>query len=191
MHLAVPRCLVVLVESSERIRFDRHVRRGRPGAEQTLGEFRDRDSSQDVFGLLSVVEDLADVKITNEGTLSDFHRHIDALMAQLVTPGSLRPNAPRHGPSENQLFRCLALLEAEGNPLQCDEIERRSQHGGGGRIRHNNANKVLRAVPSLAERIDSGAGDDAERVRYSITDRGSAYLSLIRERPGYRETTDV
>jgi hypothetical protein len=190
MRQAVPRCLVVLVEASERIRFDRHVRRGRPGAEKTLREFRARDSSQDTFGLLAVVEDLADIKITNEGTMTDFHGHIDSLMARLATPGSFRPSSPRHGPSENQLFRCLALLETEGGPLQCDEIELRSQLGGGSRIRHNNANKVLRAVPSLVERFDSGSDDDAERVRYAIVDRGAAYLELMRERPGYREAAD-
>lgn len=185
MRLAIPRCVVVLVEASERARFDRHLRRGRPGAERTLPEFRQRDLRQNSFGLLPVGEDLADYRILNDGTMDYFHEQIGDLLHSLEGDSGLPASSPRHGPGENQLFRCLAMLEAEGGALQCDEIESLSVARGGSRIRHNNANKVMRAVPALATRIDSKGGAESSRVRYKLSERGSAYLRLLEQRPGY------
>lgn len=185
MRASLPRCVVILVEASERVRFDRHVRRGRAGAEQDLRAFRKRDLKQNVFGLLSVAEDVADFRLSNEGTMLDFQNQIRSLVDSLGSVDNVRLSLPRHGPDENQLFRCLSFLRAEGGPLQCDEIEERSVAEGLSRIRHNNANKVLRAVPALAERIDPGEGSDSARLRYALSARGADYLSLMERRPGY------
>ena len=189
MRQAVPRSRIVLVEASERARFDRHLRRGRPGAEQTLADFRRRDKRQDLFGVLPVADDLADIRIANEGRIEDYHAEIDVLLAgRPGLPGLTLDAQPRHRPEQNQLYRSLGLLRAAESPLQCDEIEALSQENGGSRIRHNNANKVLRGAPALARRLDpGGVGDDSARVRYAITPSGLAYLELMSARPHYGE----
>lgn len=186
MRHLVPRAKVVLVEASERTRFERHVQRARAGAGLTIGEFRARDGQQDAFGLLPIVEDLADIRVLNEGRIEEYRRQVDDVVAYRGSASGVDLRArPRHGPEHHQLYRCLKILQQAGMPLQCDEIEARSAEGGGIRIRHNNANKVLRAVPSLALRLDpaNGSGSQgAPRVRYSITDLGSTYLRLLEGR---------
>ncbi|MBI2710059.1 MAG: AAA family ATPase [Actinobacteria bacterium] len=184
MRELVPRVKVVLVEASERTRFERHVLRARAGAELTIGEFRARDSRQDAFGLLPVVEDLADIRILNEGRVEEYRHQVDAVIGDRGSePGVDMRAHPRHGPEHHQLYRCLKILQQAGVPLQCDEIEARSAELGAVSIRHNNANKVLRAVPALAQRLDPANGNasqqDSARVRYAITGPGATYLSLL------------
>ena len=64
---------------------------------------------------------------------------------------------------KTQLFRCLRVLDEAGRPLSCDEIEEITARTGA-RIRHNNANKVLKRVPELARRIET----ERMRVRYEV-----------------------
>lgn len=187
MRNLVPRAQVVFVEASERTRFERHVLRARAGAETTMGEFRDRDSRQDAFGLLPVIEDLADIRIMNEGRLEEYHQQIGAAIGHRgAEPGVDLEAHPRHGPAHHQLYRCLKILQHAREPLQCDEIEARSAELGAVPIRHNNANKVLKAVPALAQRLDplngNGSNHDSARVRYTITTSGSTYVSLLEAR---------
>lgn len=185
MKQVVPRCLVVLVEASERTRFDRHVRRARPGAETTMTAFRRRDRRQDNFGLLPIVEDVADIKIINDGRMEEFHAQIDLLATSEGRRRLMETTSPRHGPLQNQLYRCLRILSRAEEALQCDQIESLSESDGGRRIRHNNANKVLRAVPALASRIDPTSDLPDARVRYRVTAGGQLYLELMSSRPGY------
>jgi len=184
---AVPRTLVVLVDASERTRFERHLQRARVGAEATLDEFRLRDSRQDAFGMLPVVDDLADVRILNEGKLEEYHRQIDAVLADGGDAAGVDLAAqPRYGPTQHQLYRCLKILADAGHALRCDTIEERSAELAGARIRHNNANKVLKAVPALALRLPPQTGSEGEqeaaRVRYMITPSGVTYLGLLDDR---------
>ena len=182
----VPRARVVLVEASERTRFERDVRRARRGKPVALEAFRLRDSRQDSFGFLPVAEDLAHVRILNEGRLEDYHRQISALIAgRQDEPGVDLAAHPRHGPEHHQLYRCLKVLQDAGAALQCDEIEARSAQFGGTRIRHNNANKVLKAVPALADRLDppdEPGAENSARVRYAITRAGLTYIELLEGR---------
>lgn len=183
----VPRARLVSVEASERTRFERHVRRARVGAEKTIGEFRSRDTRQDEFGLLTALEDLAEIRIVNEGKLEEYHRQIDAALAgRNDEPGVDLAAHPRYGPAQHQLYRCLKILADAGSALQCDYIEARSADFDGVHIRHNNANKVLKAASAFAERITPPNGTDREqdsaRVRYAITQMGLTYLALIERR---------
>ena len=183
----IPRFRVLLVEASERTRFERHVRRARPGAETALDEFRARDSRQDEFGLLPVAEDLADIRIVNEGKIDEYHRQINSVIAIRVgEPGVDLAAHPRHGPSQHQLYRCLKILQSARTAMQCDEIEARSNDPGVVPIRHNNANKVLKAFPSLSRRLEAPSGldldQDSARVRYEITPAGVIYVGLLEKR---------
>lgn len=193
---AVPRARIVLIQASERTRFERHVRRARPGAETTLGEFQARDSRQDAFGLLPVVDDLADVRVINEESMDAYQRQIDAVVADRAgVPGVDLATHPRHGPKQHQLYRCLAILNKSDGPLRCDEIESRSTGQSGIPIRHNNANKVLKAVPALAQRIapptDANGDQDTARVRYAITSGGVTYVRLFEARWDRLEDNDA
>lgn len=181
----VPRCRVVLIDASERTRFERHVRRARPGAETTLTEFRARDRRQDAFGLLPIADDVADIRITNEGKMEGYHRQIDAVISGSSESGVDFDVKPRHKRGHHQLYRCLRILEQAGSALQCDEIESRSTESGASRIRRNNANKVLKAIPAFAIRMDpqNGSGqEDSTRVRYAVTPAGVAYMRLLEGR---------
>jgi dephospho-CoA kinase/inosine/xanthosine triphosphate pyrophosphatase family protein len=182
---AVPRARVVLVEASERTRFERHLRRGRLGAAQTLEGFRVRDENQNRFGLLRVAEDLADIRIVNEEGMESYHKQISGLLTGQTKhlSGVEVDVRPRHSLPHHQLYRCLKVLVEANQALQCDEIELRTKRLGGIAIRHNNANKVLKRVPELARRIDPPAAQieetDSARVKYQITEGGRSFVRLI------------
>jgi len=173
----IPTAKVVLVEATERIRFHRHLARGRLASIKSIADFRPHDAEQWKFGLLRVAEDFADVRITNESTIDDYRQKIDFVVGNGVGhfPGVSRKIHPRHGLAENQLYRCLLVLQEAGRALSCDEIQTLTGKSGSV-IRHNNANKVLRRVPELAKRYDP----PNERVRYEITDAGRAYIRCMK-----------
>lgn len=172
-----PQGRVVLVDATERTRFERHLARGRSPHCSTIDEFRKLDEQQASFGLLRVVDHVATTRITNEGSMTDFNTQIDALMtgAPIDSVGGItQPDAPGEAAERTQLFRCLRVLDRAGRPLACDEIEEitaRTQN----RIRHNNANKVLKRVPELARRLET----EGMRVRYEILNPGRAYLRYM------------
>ena len=177
-----PHAQVVLIEASERVRFQRHLARGRLGRAKTPKEFRVHDIKQWEFGLLRVAEDFADIRVSNEGTLQDYWRQIEFILSvddSKTFVGVSRRVNPRHGLEDNQLYRCLFALNEAGRSLSCDEIESITGEGGQA-IRHNNANKVLKRVPELAKRYTL-TGD---RIRYEITNAGRAYIRYMNSRFG-------
>lgn len=169
---------VVLIEASERTRYQRHLERGRYESVKSFEAFRAHDLQQWSLGLLRVAEDFADIKIVNEGTKEEYFGRIDAILHGKDLSGvsgiSTRVQ-PRHIADENQLFRCLVALSDAGRPLSCDEIQEMTQLSGNA-VRHNNANKVLKRVPELARRLEL----ERTRVRYEITNAGRAYLRYMR-----------
>jgi inosine/xanthosine triphosphate pyrophosphatase family protein/dephospho-CoA kinase len=174
---AVPRTQVVLVEAAERLRYQRHLARSRTEDARTLEEFRALDSDQARFGLLSVAAHLPDVRLMNEGSLSSYLGRVDFVIAQAdvaSVPGVAMQPRRAEALERSQLRRCLAVLADAGRPLSTDEIESASiaKHR---RIRHNNANKVLKRYPGLAKRLEGGAS----RLRYEILAPGIAYLRYI------------
>jgi inosine/xanthosine triphosphate pyrophosphatase family protein/dephospho-CoA kinase len=174
-----PTAEVVLIDSSERMRFARHLARGRLDKIQTLAEFQQHDQSQWRFGLLRVAEECADRKIMNDGTIEEYRRLVDKLIEGIdgtEVSGLRGPLRPRHGLEHNQLFRCLAVLEDVGQALSCDEIEHATGRNGGIAIRHNNANKVLKHAAELSHRYEM----EGQRVRYQISDEGRAFLRYMR-----------
>jgi inosine/xanthosine triphosphate pyrophosphatase family protein/dephospho-CoA kinase len=169
-----PGAKVVFVNASERTRFGRHLARGRTRDCGDIAEFRELDEEQASFGLLRVAEYLADIRIVNEGTLESYHRQVDSLMTSSQLSGVLgvsRSNDSFQAAEKTQLLRCLRVLDDAGRPQSCDEIEEWTARSGP-RIRHNNANKVLKRVPELARRLES----KDTRVRYEIQNAGRAYL---------------
>jgi inosine/xanthosine triphosphate pyrophosphatase family protein/dephospho-CoA kinase len=172
-----PQAKVVVIGASERVRFQRCVNRDRETGPSNLREFRDIDSEQGSFGLVRIAEDFADVRVINEGSLSDYYAAIDAVVTKpdLRYTSRVSENVQPRIPSEdNQLFRCLSVLDAAARPLSCDEIQARTTRDGHV-VRHNNANKVLKRAPALARRLEV----EGTRVRYEITNAGRAYLRYL------------
>ena len=170
---------VVLVEASPRIRLERYLERLRDGEPITLTGLAKIDAEQAEFGLLAVASQLPDIRIRNEETLEQYHEVVDALVDGVpirrlrgVSSGPARADLTERG----QLERCAHILVEAGRPLSTDEIEERSV-ATGSRIRHNNANKVLKRYPALIERLEGGAG----RLRYQARPAATAYLRYLSE----------
>jgi inosine/xanthosine triphosphate pyrophosphatase family protein/dephospho-CoA kinase len=172
-----PEAKVVVIDASERVRFQRCINRDRETGPKDLRDFRQIDSEQGSFGLVRIAEDFADARVINEGSLDDYYAAIDALITKPDLKYTARVSGnvqPRISNEDNQLFRCLNILDAAGRPLSCDEIQIRTDQGGHV-VRHNNANKVLKRVPALARRLEV----EGARVRYDITNAGRAYLRYL------------
>lgn len=175
----LPNAKVVLIEASDRTRFQRHLERGRNEEIRTMQDFRVLDERHWSFGLLRVAEEFADIRILNEGPLGEFQKQVDAVVANPETPcfpGISVNIKPRHGENENQLYRCLTALQLAGHPLTCEEIEEITRRSGKP-ILHNNANKVLKKVPELVKRLEI----EGSRLRYEILAPGRAYTRLLGE----------
>ena len=179
----VPGCQVVLIEASERTRFERHLKRARLGLLKTMSDFRRDEKQQTLFGLLGVARDLADVCIENEGSMEEFCSQIEAIVDRQAEGISGVSRKTHDVPTimAGRLFRCLCVLEKAAGPRSCPEIgnatamddspvSNRSE-----RISARHVNWVLRDVPELARRIDA-RGD---RVRYELMPAGRAYLRSI------------
>lgn len=176
----IPDAKVVLVEATDRNRFERYLARGRTGSTHHIDEFKARDEEQWRLGLLRVAEDFADLKITNVDTLADYQNVIDQVISGERTKsrrGLSVDVRPKHGLEENQLYRCLAVLADELVPLDCGQIQQITASQGS-EILHNNANKVLKKVPELARRLEI----KGEKLRYQITTAGQAYIRYMRAR---------
>lgn len=180
----MPKVRLVHITAGERNRFERHLLRNRPGAERTLKEFNNRDVRQNAFGLLPVADDLCDIRVSNEGTLDEYKSQVEAVLGLgMDVPGVDLAARPRHGLTQHQLYRCLKILSESEQPLRCDEIEHLAANGPGAKIRHNNANKVLRSASTLAGRLDPDRGErDLARVRYQRTVAGEAFVKLFEAR---------
>lgn len=174
-----PEALVVLLESTERTRFERYLARARPGSATNIAQFVSRDRDQWDFGLLAVAEDFADLRITNEGTLTEFFQQIDSVINRTIdihiTGVSANIHSVRKSDS-SQLVRCLEALAVFGRPADCNEISESTSESGRA-IRFNNVNKILKRYPQLSQRMDV----PGEKVLYRITDGGRTYLRLLRD----------
>lgn len=170
-----PHAKLVWIESSERTRYYRHLSRGRGGGElKGVQEFRSLDRNQDEFGLLGVGRLVADAQLGNEGTMEEYHRKIRSVLESSPGPKSValvRGIVRRR--AQSQLYRCLRVLEEAGSALASNDIAARASAGGAS-ILANNVNKTLRAVPMLAERLESGSSE----IRYALRDSGKVFLRL-------------
>lgn len=170
-----PDSSVLFIEASERTRFQRLIARGRSPRCRTIDEFRVIDAQQWSFGLLRVAEDFADIRLVNERTLDEFYSQISAVLSGAYdAPGITVLSSSTKRREANQLLRCMRILDEAGRPMSTDEIERQTASEGN-RIRHNNANKVLKRVPELVRRLTL----DGTRIRYELLNAGRAYLRYM------------
>lgn len=171
----LPQCTVVLIEATERTRFERYLKRARPGSASEFTVFQKLDQEQWDFGLLRVAEDFADFKIANEGVIDDYFQQIDAVIdGNLSRVNGVTASIHSARKSErSQLVRCLNVLEQSGQPLDCNQVSDGTADFGK-QIRFNNVNKILKMYPELAQRIEIVG----HKVMYKITDSGRTYLRM-------------
>lgn len=172
----MPQSIVVLVESSERTRFERYLKRARPGSCTNFKDFQVLDEDQGGFGLLRIAEDFADVKIVNEGKIEEYFAQIDAVIdgSWSDTVGVSTSLHSARKSEKSQLTRCLNVLASVGQSLDCNEISDETERSGN-RIRFNNVNKMLKRYPELAQRIEIAG----QKVLYRITETGRTYLRMV------------
>ena len=164
---------VVSVETPQRVRYERYVRRGTRKELNTFDDFQIHDERQYSLGLLRVASELADVRISNVYDEKTYFTQIASVLGEtrVDAPGTTRV-AARLDPERSQLYRGLVVWRAAGRPLTTQEIQRLL---GENSIRYNNANKMLKRYPELARRQE---GPDIN-VKYQITPTGLAFISAI------------
>jgi len=179
-----PGCLVVLVDSGERIRFERNLARGRGSPAEGFKEFRALDREQWAFGLLRRVADVCDLRITNEGSMTEYERQIDAVLSGSHERG--RGVQVRNRDStvlrSSRLFRCLQALSQFEGPASCQDIASLTRRVGGGlrekeveTVSDRHVNWVLKDVPELARRVERGG----RTVHYELLPAGGTYLEVV------------
>lgn len=179
-----PGCLVVLVDCGERIRFERNLARGRGSPTDEFEEFRALDRDQWGFGLLRRVDDVCDLRITNEDSMTEFERQIDAVLGGSYERGrgvQIR-NQNSAAARSSRLFRCLQALSHLEGPAACHEIASLTRRVGGRlgkkqveRMSDRHVNWVLKDVPELARRVERGG----RSIHYELLPAGQAYLDLV------------
>ena len=174
---AVPEARVILVEASERTRFERHLKRGRYKEASTAAAFQQLDEGQFSFGLLRVARDLADLVLENEDALAEYHTRVDAILSEPWDKIGMREvrRLPdfRTRQQRSRLYRCLRVLDEEISlSLNSREISDRTAEKGTRRIVTRNVNEELKHYPELALRQEARG----EQIRYQITPAGRAYV---------------
>ncbi|GIF67791.1 hypothetical protein Ais01nite_58260 [Asanoa ishikariensis] len=168
-----PNVKVVSIEAPLRVRYDRYLRRGARKPLGSLDEFERENERQHTLGLLRVVDELADVRISNVGDEHEYQGQVatvlglDNRQAKGVSLVGHRLN-----PKRSQLYRSLAVLRKAGRPLTTQEIEAMMPDRS---VRHNNVNKMLKRYPELALRHES----PDENLKYEITSTGDAFIDAI------------
>ncbi len=171
----IPDARTVLIDSTERTRFERHLARGRLDGINSLQAFRKLDAEQGMFGLLRVADEFADIRIENEGSLEQYWSQVDAVIVRDTKVAGVSWDVqPRLGRDRSQAYHTLRVLDIAGRPLDCYEIEAATS-AAGHPIRYNNANKVLKRIPGLVARLETVG----MRVRYDILSAGRAYLRYM------------
>ena len=75
--------VILAIHASPRTRFERLLRRGRPGDPKNWDEFRRRDMKELSWGLGNVIA-LADIMLVNEGRLNEFISSVRNLLREVL-----------------------------------------------------------------------------------------------------------
>ena len=185
-----PSSVVIFVDAGDRIRFERHLERGRLEEITTFDSFQAYDRDQRQFGLWSrardvvdVARDVADCRLHNVRGLADYHAQIDLLMERLVRPREFGQPDDLHGTSvlraealrDRRVFRCLRALDTYEGPMTCSQIRGEMlAMSNGPVISERHLNWILAKLPGLADRIVDGS-----RIQYGIRPAGRAYIKAV------------
>ncbi|KLN62634.1 hypothetical protein WH96_01150 [Kiloniella spongiae] len=171
-----PNTIVVHVTADMRTRYGRNVARARSSASSTPKDFQNNDELEASFGLLRVAEVVADITISNEGSMRDYHEKISNIFRKLDFLTSDRDVFHR------ELPRCIVGLESLGKIATCEEISdaiKRIEFSSSKEIkpvRKYNTNRALKSLPEHAVRHDS---TEDKLLSYSLSKRGLKLCELF------------
>ncbi|WP_167458439.1 non-canonical purine NTP pyrophosphatase [Mesorhizobium kowhaii] len=164
--------IVVSVSADQRIRYERHIKRGRELDIDNYQRFKQNDVSHSLFGLVDVMDDVSDVSIGNDGTLQDYIRKVRDFVVNIDGAEML----PRPDVTRSEASRSLLALAEFDRPATCDEISAATDQGRL-RIRKYNVNRALKSLPIFAHRV----ARKGQLLAYEKTDRTDAVIQLIEE----------
>lgn len=186
-----PDLVVVLLEAPSQIRYERYMYRDRVGDEASLTRFREREREHANFGLVSVSDHCATVRMFNHSTLRD----LEALARELAQTGSAisghyvtRQGVGVEAARRSQLYRCALALAGAERPLSPADIEMRQRKDDKIQVVKRNAvRKALAAHPVLVRRV----GEREGTTFYELTEHGHTYLSLIEALGSHRSYSEL
>ncbi len=162
---------VVWVDADARLRFERHLTRGRDRELTTLEALKMQDEEQQSFGVMRVAPELADTVVINDGSMLQYQRKIDdVLVAIRNNPAGM---AGRRGGKRHRALRALATFDGAAT---CEEIAAAGEAAGDS-MRKCDINRGLKSLPEFAEPI-FGNGD---RRSYRMTPRGRLLVELLED----------
>ncbi|WP_322417212.1 non-canonical purine NTP pyrophosphatase [Mesorhizobium huakuii] len=163
--------VVVGVSADQRIRFERHIKRGRELEIDTYRRFKENDLSHSLFGLVDILDDVADLSIVNDGSLQDYSRKVREFLVNIDGAQVV----PRSQNAYSEAARSLLALSKFDRPATCDEISSGTDQGRPP-IRKYNINRALKALPIFAHRIVR----KGQLLSYENTDRTGIAVQLIK-----------
>jgi len=169
--------LTLLISADRRIRFERHVRRGRDPDVQTPEQFLELDSEQLGFGLLSVAEEISNVIIVNESDLPSYYNRVNSAVE--ATLFSKKESSATFS-SLSELHRSLIALSELGRVSSCEDISSETERLGS-KVWRYNTNRALKSVPLFVDRHDHGE----KLLSYRVNERGEQLLRLLNRRRQY------
>lgn len=140
-----PQTTCVLIEADPKLRFERHLARGRDPHIRTMRQFLETDAEQDAFGFMRVGRSLADVIVRNEGDFLAYHNAIDRLIEQVLLPPILRASPQ---PPQDALHAALHMLADSDNSVQSVALAAHLRRGGFG---WPNVRAKLSSLPDFVE----------------------------------------
>lgn len=167
---------IVSIKTDQRIRYERHLQRGRDPDVRTPKDFEKLDDEQLQFGAVSISDEFSDETIVNEGSLTELHNSVQRAIQRLVG----RERAMKGFDDLSEFHRCMIALERIGRVAKCDEISQETAELGS-KVWKYNTNRALKPVPMFADRYDDGE----ELLRYGITTRGKSLLRLLNLQRGF------
>jgi dephospho-CoA kinase/inosine/xanthosine triphosphate pyrophosphatase family protein len=174
LRKAVPGVRVVYLDVSDRVRFQRYLQRRRRGQPPNRDAFGQIQADQRSFGLLAVAEDVADVQLSNEGTMDQFETRIQAVVSRMDARGVSAHVGADHHRFRTQLHRALTALDRSSHPLTLREVEAYLQ-GIGRPLRYYNANRAFKRYPELVRRIKR----HGSVLRYELLAPGRVFVRLL------------
>lgn len=178
LRVIFPELHIVSIKTDQRIRFERHLQRGRDTDVKTPADFEQLDDEQLEFGAVGVADELSDETIINEGSLVEFQNAVQRTLHRLV--GNERGTASFDELSE--FHRSMIALSSFDSVATCDEISSRTAELGS-KVWKYNTNRALKPFPMFADRYDDGE----ELLRYGATGRGQSLLYLLNLQKGFAE----
>lgn len=172
--------LTLQISADRRIRFERHIRRGRDSDVKTAEQFSQMDQDQISFGLLQVADEISDISIINESDLSSYYSRVKSSVRNALV--YQRDNDGRPYRLLSELHRSLIALSTFSRIASCEEISFETEQLGAMVWRYN-TNRALKSIPLFVDRFDKGE----DLLSYRINSRGERLLALLNKNKNYNQ----